>query len=144
MLKRVLKNEKGLTLIELLAVIVILGIIAAIAIPAIGNIIQNSKEDGVKSDAIAILEGAKLYQIENPDQTGTAVDVDDLSEYVELTDTKLADATIDFSGDVLTITGSAEAGKVTIEFTDATIKQINDDESGDGINAIPNPSAVTP
>nr|AAB31769.1 lipase, triacylglycerol lipase {N-terminal} {EC 3.1.1.3} [Bacillus thermocatenulatus, DSM 730, Peptide Partial, 45 aa] [Geobacillus thermocatenulatus] len=33
------------TLIELLAVIVILGIIAAIAIPAIGAIMDNSKKD---------------------------------------------------------------------------------------------------
>ncbi len=38
-----LKEQKGLTLIELLAVIVILAIIAAIAIPAIGNIIENSQ-----------------------------------------------------------------------------------------------------
>ena len=42
-MKERLKNQKGLTLIELLAVIVILGIIAAIAIPSIGNIIQNTK-----------------------------------------------------------------------------------------------------
>lgn len=34
--KKLLKNEKGLTLVELLAVIVILAIIAAIAVPAIG------------------------------------------------------------------------------------------------------------
>ena len=40
-LQKRLNNEKGLTLVELLAVIVILGIIAAIAIPSIGNIIQN-------------------------------------------------------------------------------------------------------
>ena len=37
-MKALLKNEKGLTLIELLAVIVILGIIAAIAVPSIGGI----------------------------------------------------------------------------------------------------------
>ncbi|RIV13331.1 prepilin-type N-terminal cleavage/methylation domain-containing protein, partial [Priestia flexa] len=47
MMKKFLKNEKGLTLIELLAVIVILGIIAAIAIPSIGGIIQKSREDAV-------------------------------------------------------------------------------------------------
>lgn len=35
------KNEKGLTLVELLAVIVILAIVAAIAIPAISNVIDN-------------------------------------------------------------------------------------------------------
>ena len=38
-----LKNEKGLTLIELLAVIVILGIIAAIAIPRIGGLFKMQK-----------------------------------------------------------------------------------------------------
>ena len=42
-LQKRLNNEKGLTLVELLAVIVILGIIAAIAIPSIGNIIENSE-----------------------------------------------------------------------------------------------------
>ena len=36
-LQKRLKNEKGLTLVELLAVIVILGIIAAIAVPSIGG-----------------------------------------------------------------------------------------------------------
>ena len=42
-LQKRLKNEKGLTLVELLAVIVILGIIAAIAVPSIGNIVENSR-----------------------------------------------------------------------------------------------------
>lgn len=60
-LKKRIKNEKGLTLIELLAVIVILAIIAAIAIPAIGNIIQNTRIKGAKSDALNILSAANIY-----------------------------------------------------------------------------------
>ncbi len=59
-MKKRIKNEKGLTLIELLAVIVILAIIAAIAIPAIGNIINNSRDKAILSDALAVVSGAKI------------------------------------------------------------------------------------
>lgn len=38
-------NSKGVTLIELLIVIVVMGIIAAFAIPSVGMIIKNLKED---------------------------------------------------------------------------------------------------
>ncbi|RTR27321.1 prepilin-type N-terminal cleavage/methylation domain-containing protein [Robertmurraya yapensis] len=60
-LKKRLKNQRGLTLVELLAVIVILGIVSAIAVPSIGGIIEKSKEDALKADAIQVLNAAKLY-----------------------------------------------------------------------------------
>ncbi|MFC9540946.1 prepilin-type N-terminal cleavage/methylation domain-containing protein [Lysinibacillus sp. NPDC056959] len=73
--KKLLKNQKGLTLIELLAVIVILAIIAVIAIPAIGNIISNSKDKAILSDAAGVLAGAKIAIVDGacgePNSAGT-------------------------------------------------------------------------
>ncbi|TWT08338.1 prepilin-type N-terminal cleavage/methylation domain-containing protein [Planococcus sp. CPCC 101016] len=70
-LQKKLNNEKGMTLIELLAVIVIIAIIAAIAIPAISNIIQNSREDALVADAQNVLSAATLFFAEN--ETATTV-----------------------------------------------------------------------
>ncbi|MED1602928.1 type II secretion system protein [Alkalihalophilus marmarensis] len=65
------KNEKGLTLVELLAVVVILGIIAAIAVPSIGGIIDNSKKDAAISNAQQVLSAARLYAASGGDTSGT-------------------------------------------------------------------------
>ncbi|WP_077618962.1 competence type IV pilus major pilin ComGC [Bacillus sinesaloumensis] len=65
MLKKHLKNQKGLTLIELLAVIVILGIIAAIAVPSIGSLIDNTKKDAHIANAQQMINAAKLAKAQN-------------------------------------------------------------------------------
>lgn len=56
------KDEKGFTLVELLAVIVILGIIAAIAIPSIANVVENSKKDAVIRTAEQAVEAYRLME----------------------------------------------------------------------------------
>jgi type IV pilus assembly protein PilA len=55
------KNEKGVTLVELLIVIVILGIIAAISVPAVGNIVSNANKDALLADATNLQQQVNLY-----------------------------------------------------------------------------------
>ncbi|MGG4022540.1 prepilin-type N-terminal cleavage/methylation domain-containing protein, partial [Geobacillus stearothermophilus] len=77
MFKRLLKNERGLTLIELLAVIVILGIIAVIAIPAIGAIMDNSKKDAHIANAKQMVSAVRLA-IANDQNTKTSYTMQEL------------------------------------------------------------------
>ncbi|MFC4682555.1 prepilin-type N-terminal cleavage/methylation domain-containing protein [Exiguobacterium sp. s149] len=64
-----LKDERGLTLVELLVVVVILGIIAAIAVVAIGGIIENSRKDAMVADAKQMVSAAKIHTTSNPGST---------------------------------------------------------------------------
>ncbi|MBP2240587.1 prepilin-type N-terminal cleavage/methylation domain-containing protein [Cytobacillus eiseniae] len=61
MIRKASLNERGLTLIELLAVIVILGVIAMIAIIAVTNVIQTMKDRAFIGNAIAMKEAASFY-----------------------------------------------------------------------------------
>ena len=70
---KLMRDERGLTLIELLVVVVILGIIAAIAVVAIGGLIENSRKDAVVSDAKQLVSAAKLYTSSNPIKAGETV-----------------------------------------------------------------------
>lgn len=58
-------RKNGFTLVELIAVVAILGLIALIVYPAIGSVIRNSRESTYKEQVSVIESAAKNWSIDN-------------------------------------------------------------------------------
>ncbi|MGM0804321.1 MAG: type IV pilin protein [Bacillota bacterium] len=117
LLKKYAKNEKGLTLIELLVVIVILGIIAAIAVVSIGGIITKTKEKAAVTEAVQIINAAKLAH--STEGSATSWNQTALSQYVS--NTKDKEWTVSLVSGEYKITGHEDALKaVKVKITSQT------------------------
>lgn len=69
-----LKNKKGVSLVELIAVIVIMGIIATVGGISVATIINNSNDRAAESSVADVISAAQTYFNMNADEKSVTVD----------------------------------------------------------------------
>jgi general secretion pathway protein G len=90
-MQRVRSNNKGFTLVEILIVVIILGILAAIVIPQFSNASTDAKKNSLTSQLQTLRSQFELYKLQHNDQlppafkNGSGV-VSDWSEMTGQTD----------------------------------------------------------
>ena len=58
-------KQRGFTLVELIAVVAILGLIALVVYPAVGSVIRNAREETYKDQVDVIIKAAKEWSVKN-------------------------------------------------------------------------------
>ena len=86
LLRRARKNQKGFTLVELMVVVVIIGILTAIAMPVYNNVTEKAQVSACKAN-MRIIDGAvMMWQMDqDPPTTNVPDDLDDLADYFQST-----------------------------------------------------------
>lgn len=103
-----IKNKRGVTLTELLIVIVVMGIIAAFSVPAVGSIIDNTRKDAVLADALTIENAAKLYCASNECTLTEALSKTELADYISGLDTAASGTGAKYIDDYTATLGSGD------------------------------------
>ncbi|MCD6098292.1 GspH/FimT family pseudopilin [bacterium] len=77
-MKRVLKNLPGMTMIEIMLIVVIIGVLAGLSLPMFGRYARNNR---VKSDARALISAARLARsiaVSDIKTTGVSIVLDSM------------------------------------------------------------------
>lgn len=128
MQKALKEKDQGFTLIELLVVIVIIGILAAIAIPVFLSQREKGVQAGIKSDIKAVATAEETYYVDNAKYTAFPVEGATQPLDVNITEDNVVKVATAAEG--FCVTGSAEGTDVDYWYDSTTGKTV-DSESDD-------------
>ena len=109
---------QGMSLVELMIALAIMGIIAAIGIPTYSNQIMSTKRDEAKTTLVQLKLQQENYRLENISYATAAQLGDPSLEYYTLTVTNI-------SGTAFTLTATAKSGTRQASDTGCTVLNID-------------------
>lgn len=111
------KTSKGFTLVEIMIVVVIIGLLAAMAIPAFQKVRTSSQDKAVLNNARQLAAAADQYFLENGTSTAGIASLVGSTAYIKALNT-VANETypqVYTQGETITITGIAGARTITYQ-----------------------------
>jgi type IV pilus assembly protein PilA len=116
-MNKVTKSSKGFTLVEIMIVVVIIGLLAAMAIPAFQKVRQSSQDKAVTNNARQLSAAADQYFLENGVSSVASVALVGSDKYVKAFTPAAGETYPAGLTQGITITITNVAGSRTVTFT---------------------------
>jgi type IV pilus assembly protein PilA len=110
------RSAKGFTLVEIMIVVVIIGLLAAMAIPAFQKVRQSSQDKAVLNNARQLSAASDQYFLENGCSTVASSNLVGSDKYVKAVNTAAGETYPTNYTQGITITISAVAGTRTVTY----------------------------
>jgi type IV pilus assembly protein PilA len=112
-----IKNNKGFTLVEIMIVVVIIGLLASMAIPAFQKVRTSSQDKAVLNNARQLSAASDQYYLENGVSTVTLTDLLGPTSYIKALNTVALESYPTTFTQGVTITITSVAGSRTITYS---------------------------